>query len=139
MKSSLGVAAATVLALVTASGCSTMQKWWPFGHRQEESASPSAAMAAPSPAPMAEAATAPVEPASAPAATYTCDNGVKLSVTFDAASASVSIDGAPAVQLQKMPADQESFYSNGRFTLTAKSGEALWGVGRAMPVHCAST
>ena len=69
-----------------------------------------------------------------PVSSYVCD-GTRLAVRLMGEGASVSVDGAAAVDL---PAIGESgtTFSNGRQTLTVKQGRTSWTVGRAMPVAC---
>lgn len=69
-----------------------------------------------------------------PVTNYTCD-GTRIAVRLMGDRASVSVDGAAAVDL---PASGQSgtIYSNGRQTLTIEQGRVSWGVGRAMPVAC---
>lgn len=69
-----------------------------------------------------------------PATNYTC-GGTRLAVRLMGERASVSVDGAAAVDL---PATGQSgtTYSNGRQTLIIEQGLASWAVGRATPVVC---
>ena len=71
-----------------------------------------------------------------PVTNYTC-GGTRLAVRLMGDRASVSVDGAAAVDL---PGDQSgTTYSNGRQTLTIVQGRVSWGVGRAVPVACAGS
>lgn len=69
-----------------------------------------------------------------PVSNYVCD-GTRLAVRLMGESASVSVDGAAAVDL---PATGKSgtTFSNGRQTLLIEQGRTSWAVGRAMPVAC---
>ncbi len=69
-----------------------------------------------------------------PVSSYVCD-GARLGVRLMGDRASVSVDGATAVDL---PAIGESgtTFSNGRQTLLIEQGRTSWAVGRAMPVAC---
>ena len=69
-----------------------------------------------------------------PVSTYTCD-GTRLAVRLMGEKASVSVDGAAAVEL---PATGQSgtTFSNGRQTLIIEQGKTSWALGRAMPVAC---
>lgn len=69
-----------------------------------------------------------------PVSNYVCD-GTRLAVRLMGESASVSVDGAAAVDL---PATGQSgtTFSNGRQTLIIEQGRASWAVGRATPVAC---
>ena len=69
-----------------------------------------------------------------PVSTYICD-GTRLAVRLMGDRASVSVDGAAAVDL---PATGQSgtTFSNGRQTLIIDQGRTSWAVGRAVPVEC---
>jgi hypothetical protein len=69
-----------------------------------------------------------------PVSNYVCD-GTRLAVRLMGERASVSVDGAAAVDL---PATDQSgtTFSNGRQTLIIKQGRTSWALGRAMPVAC---
>ena len=69
-----------------------------------------------------------------PVSSYVCD-GTRLAVRLMGESASVSVDGAAAVDL---PATGQSgtTFSNGRQTLLVEQGRTSWAVGLAMPVAC---
>ena len=69
-----------------------------------------------------------------PVTDYTC-GGTRLAVRLMGEKASVSIDGAAAVDL---PVTDQSgtTYSNGRQTLIIEQGHTSWAVGRATPVAC---
>ncbi len=69
-----------------------------------------------------------------PVTNYTC-RGARLAVRLMGERASVSVDGATAIDL---PVTDQSgtTYSNGRQTLIIKQGLASWAVGRAAPVTC---
>jgi len=69
-----------------------------------------------------------------PVSNYTCE-GTRLAVRLMGERASVSVDGAAAVDL---PVTDQSgtTYSNGRQTLIIKQGLASWAVGRTTPVVC---
>lgn len=69
-----------------------------------------------------------------PVSSYVCD-GTRLAVRLMGESASVSVDGAAAVDL---PATGQSgtTFTNGRQTLMVAQGRTSWAVGRAMPVAC---
>lgn len=69
-----------------------------------------------------------------PVSNYICD-ATRLAVRLLGNSASVSVDGAAAVDL---PATGQSgtTFSNGRQTLIIEQGRASWALGRAMPVAC---
>lgn len=69
-----------------------------------------------------------------PVSNYVC-GGTRLAVRLMGESASVSVDGADAVDL---PATGQSgtTFSNGRQTLIIEQGRTSWAVGRATPVAC---
>jgi len=69
-----------------------------------------------------------------PVTNYNC-GGTRLAVRLMGERASVSVDGAAAIDL---PVTDQSgtIYSNGRHTLIIKQGLASWAVGRAAPVVC---
>jgi hypothetical protein len=69
-----------------------------------------------------------------PVSNYVCD-GTRLAVRLMGESASVSVNGAAAVDL---PATGQSGtrFSNGRQTLIIEKGRTSWALGRAMPVAC---
>lgn len=69
-----------------------------------------------------------------PVSNYVC-NGTRLAVRLMGNSASVSVDGAAAVDLPAMGQSGTTF-SNGRQTLIIEQGSASWALGRAVPVAC---
>ncbi|WP_175545086.1 hypothetical protein [Variovorax sp. OV329] len=69
-----------------------------------------------------------------PVSNYVCD-GTRLAVRLKGESASVSVDGAAAVDLPAI-GDSGTRFSNGRQTLSIDQGRMSWGMGRAMPVAC---
>ena len=69
-----------------------------------------------------------------PVSNYDCD-GTRLAVRLMGDRASVSVNGAAAVDLQAMGQSGTTF-SNGRQTLTIEQGRMSWAMGRAMPVAC---
>ena len=69
-----------------------------------------------------------------PVSTYVCD-GTRLAVRLMGESASVSVNGAAAVDLPAMGQAGTTF-SNGRQTLIIEQGRTSWALGRAMPVAC---
>ena len=69
-----------------------------------------------------------------PVSSYVCD-GTRLAVRLMGERASVSVDGAAAVDLPAMGQSGTTF-SNGRQTLLIEHGRTSWAVGRAMPVPC---
>jgi hypothetical protein len=68
-----------------------------------------------------------------PVSSYVCD-GTRLAVRLMGESASVSVDGAAAVDLPAM--GQSGTFSNGRQTLLIEQGRTSWAVGRATPIAC---
>ena len=98
--------------------------------------------AAPKKADAAEAPAVVTEPADAPTgdtqATYTCDNGVKLAVTFlESGNARVKAGDMAEMELPGVVSASGNRFSNGRYELWTKGmDEALWTVGRAEPAHC---
>jgi len=71
-------------------------------------------------------------------ATYACDDGTTLAVTFDTAAetAAVSMNGGAPILLPQVPAASGARYETPRHSLHEKGGEALWTVGRRVPVRC---
>lgn len=69
-----------------------------------------------------------------PVSSYICGE-TRLAVRLMGESASVSVDGAAAVDLPAMGQSGTTF-SNGRQTLTIEQGRTSWAMGRAMPVAC---
>ena len=69
-----------------------------------------------------------------PVSSYVCD-GTRLAVRLMGERASVSVDGAAAVDLPAIGQSGTTF-SNGRQTLLIEQGRTSWAVGRAMPVAC---
>ncbi|MBO9646989.1 MAG: hypothetical protein J7605_00645 [Variovorax sp.] len=69
-----------------------------------------------------------------PVSNYVCD-GTRLAVRLMGEKASVSVDGAAAVDLPAM-GNAGTTFSNGRQTLLIEQGRTSWAVGRAMPVAC---
>jgi hypothetical protein len=70
-----------------------------------------------------------------PVSDYTCQDGTHLAVRLFGDRASVSVNGAPTVELPAMGTEGTT-YSNGRWTLTILQGRLSWGVGRAVPSPC---
>jgi hypothetical protein len=69
-----------------------------------------------------------------PVSNYVCD-GTRLGVRLMGESATVSVDGAAAVDLPSI-GNSGTTFSNGRQTLLVEQGRTSWAVGRAMPVTC---
>jgi hypothetical protein len=69
-----------------------------------------------------------------PVTNYTCGS-TRLAVRLMGEKASVSVDGAAAVDLP-VTGQSGTTYSNGRQTLIIEQGRASWAIGRAMPVAC---
>lgn len=69
-----------------------------------------------------------------PVSNYICDT-TRLAVRLMGESASVSVDGAPAVDLPAM-GESGTTFSNGRQTLIIEQGRMSWALGRAAPVAC---
>lgn len=79
------------------------------------------------------------EPADAPVAnvTYTCENGLKLEVTFEESGNARVKTGALDLELPGVIAASGNKFSNGRYTLWTKGmDEAMWIVGRMAPTQC---
>jgi hypothetical protein len=70
-----------------------------------------------------------------PVSSYTCEDGTRQAVRLLGEGASVSVNGATAVDLPSKGPDGTT-YSNGRHTLTIVQGRLSWGVGRAVPSAC---
>lgn len=70
-----------------------------------------------------------------PVSDYTCQDGTHLAVRLFGDHASVSVNGAPAVDLPAMGTEGTT-YSNDRWTLTIVQGRLSWGVDRAAPSPC---
>jgi hypothetical protein len=70
-----------------------------------------------------------------PVSDYTCQDGTKLAVRLLGDRASVSVNGAPAVDLPALGTEGTT-YSNGMLMLTIVQGQLSWGVGRAAPSPC---
>ena len=70
-----------------------------------------------------------------PMSRYICQDGTQLAVRLLGESASVSVNGATAVDLPAMGSDGTT-YSNGQQTLRIVQGTLSWGVGRAAPTAC---
>lgn len=70
-----------------------------------------------------------------PVSDYTCEDGTRLAVRLFGDRASVSVNGAAAVDLPAM-GQEGTTYSNGKQTLTIVQGRLSWGVGRAVPSAC---
>ena len=69
-----------------------------------------------------------------PVSNYVCD-GTRLAVRLMGEKASVSVDGAAAVDLPAM-GESGTRFSNGRQTLIIEQGRTSWALGRATPVAC---
>ena len=70
-----------------------------------------------------------------PVSNYTCQDGTHLAVRLLGDRASVSVNGATAVDLPST-GPEGTTYSNGQQTLTIVQGRLSWGVGRAVPSAC---
>lgn len=70
-----------------------------------------------------------------PVSNYKCEDGTRLAVRLFGEYASVSVNGAAAIDLPSMGPEGTTF-SNGRQTLTITQGRLSWGVGRAVPSEC---
>ena len=70
-----------------------------------------------------------------PVSNYTCGD-TRLAVRLMGEKASVSVDGAAAVDLPVTDQTGTTF-SNGRQSLIIRNGQTSWAVGRATPVACA--
>ncbi len=70
-----------------------------------------------------------------PVSDYTCEDGTRLAVRLLGDRASVSVNGAAAVDLPSL-GQEGTTYSNGQQTLTIVQGRLSWGVGRAVPSAC---
>ena len=69
-----------------------------------------------------------------PVSNYRCGE-TRLAVRLMGERASVSIDGAPVIDLPVSGSSGTTF-SNGRQTLIVDQGRVSWGLGRAVPVAC---
>lgn len=69
-----------------------------------------------------------------PVSSYICD-GTRLAVRLMGESASVSVDGAPAIDLP-LTGPSGTTFSNGRQTMLIEQGRTFWAAGRAAPVAC---
>ena len=70
-----------------------------------------------------------------PVSNYTCQDGTRLAVRLLGDRASVSVNGAAAVDLPSLGSEGTT-YSSGQRTLTIVQGRLSWGVGRAVPATC---
>lgn len=70
-----------------------------------------------------------------PVSNYSCEDGTRLAVRLLGDRASVSVNGATAVDLPSM-GPEGTTYSNGQQTLTIVQGRLSWGVGRAVLSGC---
>lgn len=88
---------------------------------------------------LAACETSPASPGVLPAPTsnYVCQDGTRLAVRLLGETASVSVNGAPAVDL-RVTGPEGTTYSNGQQTLTIVQGQTSWAVGRAAPSPCTS-
>ena len=89
----------------------------------------------------AESSAERTEPAAAAAvtqATYTCDNGVKLTVSFpESGNAIVKAGDMAEMELKGVIAASGNRFTDGHNELWTKGmDEALWTVGRTEPAHC---
>lgn len=69
-----------------------------------------------------------------PVSEYVCD-GTRLDVRLMGESASVSVDGAAAVELPKV-GESGTTFSNGSQTLMIEQGRLSWSTGSDAPVSC---
>ncbi|MGN6770205.1 MAG: hypothetical protein ACTHJQ_10240 [Rhizobiaceae bacterium] len=70
-----------------------------------------------------------------PVSDYTCKDGTRLAVRLFGDRASVSVNGATAVDLPSTGTEGTT-YSDGRLTLTIVQGRLSWGTGQAVPSQC---
>ena len=70
-----------------------------------------------------------------PVSNYKCEDGTRLAVRLLGEYASVSVNGAAAIDLPSVGPEGTTF-SNGRQTLTIIQGRLSWAVGRAVPSEC---
>lgn len=70
-----------------------------------------------------------------PVSDYTCEDGTRLAMRLLGDRASVSVNGATAVELPSM-GPEGTTYSNGQRTLTIVQGRLSWDVGRAVLSAC---
>lgn len=71
-----------------------------------------------------------------PVSDYRCEDGARLAVRLLGDRASVSINGATAIDLPAI-GPEGTTYSNGHQTMSIVQGHLSWGVGRAVPSACA--
>jgi hypothetical protein len=70
-----------------------------------------------------------------PLSNYTCQDGTRLAVRLFGDRASVSVNGATAVDLPSTGTEGTTF-SNGQLTLSIVQGRLSWAVGQAEPSAC---
>lgn len=73
-------------------------------------------------------------------AVFDCDNGQTLNVVFDndkePAVAVVTIEGEEPLTLPIAMSGSGYYYTNGKYGLRGKGQEAMWEVGRMVPIDC---
>lgn len=70
-----------------------------------------------------------------PVSDYVCKDGTHLAVRLLGESASVSINGKPAIDLPSQGTDGTT-YSDGQQTLAIVDGRLSWTIGLAAPIAC---
>jgi membrane-bound inhibitor of C-type lysozyme len=67
---------------------------------------------------------------------FLCDRGPALQVTFQRDSATVTPDGGVPIVLPQAPAGSGFQYQSPTHSLRGKGDEAMWAVGRMVPINC---
>ncbi|WP_366653593.1 MliC family protein [Fodinicurvata sp. EGI_FJ10296] len=77
------------------------------------------------------------EGASQPPVVYACDGGLRLSVDFDGDRTTVTTErGADPLVLPQQPAGSGFRYATATHELRGQRRDAMWTVGRMMPIAC---
>jgi membrane-bound inhibitor of C-type lysozyme len=74
-----------------------------------------------------------------PHATYRCEDGSHFFVRFSGDAAEVTLSNGTKLSLPQQRAASGIWYSSGRYDLRGKGREAIWTVGRKVPVKCVSS
>ena len=75
-------------------------------------------------------------PPPAPHVVYSCDDGLTLRVRFARDGAHVTMPSGEQFHLPRQPDTPEGTYATPHHELTGSGDQALWRVGRRVPVGC---
>jgi membrane-bound inhibitor of C-type lysozyme len=74
-----------------------------------------------------------------PHADYVCEDGTRFSVRFADETAFVRLTDGTKLELPQQRSGSGFWYSSGRYELRGKGNDAMWTVGRKVPVNCTAS